>query len=70
MYFLPFALLSIVLCALDQIGGQALRRRSFRHWGGEIHMAAFHTNGVIVYCLRNFRLHSSSSKQGVRLSLI
>lgn len=68
--YLRFAFPLIVFCALDQIGGQALRRRSFRHWGGEIHMAAFRTNGVLVYRLHDFRLHSSLSKQGVRLLLI
>lgn len=70
LMYLRFALPLIVLCALDQIGGQALRRWSFRHWGGEIHMAAFRTNGVLVYRLHDFRLHSSLSKQGVRLLLI
>jgi hypothetical protein len=68
--YLQFALPLIVLCALDQIGGQAPQIWPFRNWGGETHMAAFHTTGVLEYRLHDFRLRSSSSKPGVRLLLI
>ena len=68
--YLQFALPLIVLCALDQIGGRAPQRLLFHHWGGEIRTAAFRTNGVLVYHLHDFRLHSSSSKRGVCLLLI